>query len=279
MIKLNIPDFPDGPIMFVGVGGGFDVFGAIPLATRLPNAEHVFVSYGDKKDIMVGKPREGGWGDYPSNQLGSLNSYVLGRHGVQNVKQGLQTVLEQHPQIQTIFAIDGGVDSLMRGHERNSGTILEDFIVMAAIDELAVEHKYLGCIGLGTEAAEGIDTDVVLSYFAELSDHLVGTCSLSPKMDEYQVYKKCCEEAWANGRKSHIHSQVIAAVEGGFGFQEIEHDARLHGTPVSEISISPLMGMYWIFEFDGVVAKNPLINAIKPSATFTDALLLLRNSR
>jgi len=127
MVHINIPNFDFNKVLFLGIGGGFDVFGAIPLTEHL-KGDHFLASYGDKKDFIV---RKATTEDYPSYVLSEEyeNVYVLGRNGVQLVKKGLQQILSLHSEIDTIIAIDGGVDSLMHGDEKNPGTILEDFIV------------------------------------------------------------------------------------------------------------------------------------------------------
>src|SRR3972149_7419209 len=275
MVHINIPNFDFNKVLFLGIGGGFDVFGAIPLADRL-KGDHFLASYGDKKDFIV---RKATTEDYPSYVLSEEyeNVYVLGRNGVQLVKKGLQQILGLHPEIDTIIAIDGGVDSLMHGDEKNPGTILEDFIVMAAIDEISVKYKYLVCLGFGTEAEEGIEQTIVLKNISELSDHLIGTCSLTKNTIEFQNYKKLCEKAWKYGRVSHIQSQIIAAVEGCFGNIEIDRvDSRLYGQPLNKINISPIMSTYWFFDFKGVIEKNRVVNCLRPSSLFTDAMMLYR---
>lgn len=272
-MSLNIPQFDYNKVLFIGVGGGFDIFGSTPLADAM-GGSHVFMSYGDKKDFIV---REATSDDYPSNLL-ERKTYVLGRNGVQLVKKGIQQVLEENSDIDTIIGVDGGIDSLMHGDEKNPGTILEDFIVMAGIDETQIANKYLVCLGFGTEAEEGIDHNGVLGNIAALSDDLIGTCSLIKGSDEFVQYKKLCEKAWESGRVSHIQSQVISAIEGEFGFREIENiDSRLYGDSMGQISLSPLMGMYWFFKFDGVIQQNKVINHLSASSTFTDAMLLFRN--
>lgn len=277
MIPLNIPSLEYGNTLFVGVGGGYDIYGSIPLIETIPG-NHVLVSYGSAKDFIVRKATDA---DFPSSALiGHYNDiYVLGRNGVKTVTKGLQDIIDFHD-IDCIVGIDGGVDSLMHGDEANSGTILEDFIVMAAIESLPIKNKYLVNIGFGAEAEEGIEQSTVFKNIAELSDCFLGSCSLTKShspYSPYQIYKRLCELAWQQGRKSHIQSRIIAAVEGNYGNYVIDGiDARL---TVAETTadISALMSIYWFFEFNGVIAKNKIIPLLKHSSTFTDALSLYRN--
>ena len=261
--------------LFIGVGGGYDVFGAIPLRLTTKTTKALFVSYGPQKGFKV---RESTEEDFPTCTL-PFTTYTLGRNGVQDVKEGIQELVDAYD-VNTIFAIDGGVDSLMRGDEDGQGTVLEDFIVLSAIDQVEIQHKYLACVGFGAETEEGVGHYRVLENIAELckTGDFIGSCSLTKDKD-FSYYKTLCEQAWSDGRKSHIQSKVILAVEGEFGHQDIEGmDARIENPVTEEIFISPLMSIYWFFRLEGVVKRNLVIDHIKESRSFTDALMLYRQS-
>lgn len=274
MIPLNIPNLEFGNTMFVGVGGGYDIYGAIPLLESIPG-NHILVSYASDKDFHF---RKAILDDFPSFALTDAyeHVYVIGRHGVKLVTTALNEILKEHD-IQTIVGIDGGVDSLMKGDEENTGTILEDFIVMAALDELPVKNKYLVNLGFGAEAEEGIEADTVFKNISDLSDHFLGSCSLTKNTAEFPKYKALCEFAWEFARKSHIQSRVLAAIDGNFGGHDIEGiDARLHEVAEKQADLNVLMGVYWFFDLNGVMAANKVIPHIRQSSVFTDALSLYR---
>lgn len=264
-------------IMFIGVGGGYDIFGAIPLAESL-YGNLVFVNSSTSKEFLFQESQPDNFpeGILPEN---GYKSYSVGRHGVQLVKDAYLTIAKKHD-IDIIIAVDGGVDSLMRGDEEDSGTILEDFIALAAISELDVPVKFLACLGFGTETEERLNHYRVLENMAAIikDGGFIGSCSMTKDMQCYQIYMDLCHAAFETTRKSHIHSKVISAVEGEFGdfhlFSDV--DANIHGEANKVFFISPLSSIYWFFDLDTVVESNLIIEKLKASKTFSDAFSLFR---
>ncbi len=273
-------------ILFVGVGGGFDVFAGLPvyeavkseLALTLQRRSYGFVNLTNSKDKFVVR-KSTMPADYPEATL-PHEVWTIGRNGVQITKDALLEIRKTF-EFDTIIGVDGGVDSLMRGDEIHAGTYLEDFVVLTAINEIPNCIKLLTCVGFGTETDEQLNHYRALENIAHLTKkgHFLGSCSLTKHMEEYKIYRSACENAWSNGRKSHIHTKVISAVEGEFGdfhmYQNV--DARLHnGGADQPYFISPLMSVYWFFDLAGVVAENPLAPNLKNTSTFTDAMLVNR---
>lgn len=273
---MNVPEeLKNKSALFIGAGGGYDVYAAIPLVLATKAKKSLLVSFGTKKGFTV---RESTEEDVPTCNL-PFKTYTLGKNGVQDVKDGIQELIDAYD-VDTIFAVDGGVDSLMRGDEDGQGTVLEDFIVLSAISQIDIENKYLACVGFGAETEEGVNHYRVLENIAELtkSGDFIGSCSLT-QGKEFQNYRQLCERSWETDRKSHIQSKVILATEGEFGDVVIEGmDARIEDPVTEEIFISPLMSIYWFFRLDGVVNRNIVIDNIKDSRSFTDALMLYRQS-
>jgi len=271
---MNIPEIEGRNVLFVGAGGGFDVFGSIPLASSFN--ECFFANYGSHKGFTVRKATEI---DYP--EYGLPDCYVLGRNGVQMVKKGLNEILESHPSIDTIVVIDGGVDALMQGDEQEAGTILEDFIVIAAANAVDVPNKYLVCVGFGCESEENLNHYRVLENISQLceSGSFLGSCSLTRSMEEFQKYKSLCESTWKDKRVSHIQGKIISAIEGKFGDVEmLGMDAQLVSGQSSGSFLNPFMGLYWFFDLSGVATNNKLISVLSNSSTFTDAMMILRQN-
>jgi hypothetical protein len=272
---MNIPDGIKNEItLFIGAGGGFDVFAALPLSMKCQSG--IFINYGQHKGFKIRQSTEE---DYPEYGLAPI-TYTLGRNGVQDVRDGIQEIVDTYA-VDTIFVIDGGVDSLMRGDEENQGTVLEDFIVMAAVDQIDVPHKYLACVGFGAETEEGLNHYRALENISALTmtGDFLGSCSLLKDSREYKAYKILCEEAWEGNRKSHIQSKIILATEGEFGDVGMDGaDAQVYNQETSVNFISPLMSIYWFFNLDGVIKRNLVIEKIRESRSFTDAMMLYRQS-
>lgn len=274
---MNYP-FKTSNTLFVGCGGGYDSYGAIPLL-GMADGNVCFASYSSKKDFLFRESCEKDTVDWILKSYG-FNCYTLGKLGVQGLKDGLNHIVEKE-NIQCIVAVDGGVDALMRGDEENSGTLLEDSIVLGAINECDVDEKYLACVGMGTESEEQLNHYRILENIAELAstEDFLGSCSLLKQSKEFRKYKEICQFAWKNNRKSHIQSRVEIAVEGKFGNIETGSNAQCYG--VSEevpAFINPLMGIYWFFNLTAVAQLNKIIPQINTSRTFIDALMLYRQN-
>lgn len=61
-------------------------------------------------------------------------------------------ILVDHLQIDGILLIDGGVDSLVRGNEQETASLIEDAISLYVINELSdIPVRLMACIALGAE--------------------------------------------------------------------------------------------------------------------------------
>jgi hypothetical protein len=292
MKKLNVPetqiDYGD-VVMIVGVGGGFDVFTGLPFMTRYTK-RFVLVNSSPHMNFHY---REASVDDHPEYSIGYkhnlVGNYTVGRQGVGLVKKAYQSIIDKH-KVDTILAVDGGVDSLQRGDEQDSGTILEDFISLAALNEVKLSPhghcgqgdegcKILCCAGFGTETEENLNHYRVLENMAALTDAFIGSFSLTKDSQAFKEYVADCERAWDGGnRKSHIQTKIISAVNGRFGSNNIysEIDARVANSTKATF-ISPLSSIYWMFDLEKVVQRNLAIPVIKNSNTFVDAKIMLRN--
>lgn len=253
-MKLNLPDIPAftgvGKWLLVGMGGGYDCVGAVPLVVSLgPDAKVVDV-YGE-----------------------------LGRTGVRPAAEYLQRQVAEGG-YDCVIGVDGGVDALMRGDEQDGGTLLEDSVMLAAISTLDVRHKVLACLGFGTEAEEGLCHYRALENIAALAADggFYGACSLTAQMDCFDRYRAEAERAWEGKRKSHIHTRIIPAVMGQFDDQTMYTgvDARVYESGAAKAFVNPLMGLFWFFDMNKVYARSLLAPALLPTTTNTDALMVYR---
>jgi len=300
---MNLPfQFKDKKILIAGAGGGFDVYAGLPLYHSLKEHNQVFfANFSTKCDFIVRLATDE---DYPEGKLG-VPCYLLPRAGVQLVRTAFKKLISEH-QIDVVILVDGGVDSLMVGDEIDRGTVLEDFICLAAVGgsndsfpigvhsqfekAIALEDNeelrskpqlILACIGMGTEQEEDLDHAATMENIAALmkEDAFLGCVSLT-RGPAFDFYRETCENAWKFGRKSHIHSRIIPAVCGEFGSVEIPGvDARLPSVyPKSGPSsmVHPLMSLYWFFDLLSVVKRNKCVTTLEKSNTFVDARILLK---
>jgi hypothetical protein len=253
--------------LYFGLGGGYDIFGAIPIHEAL-KSNAVFVNISESVNMGHYEPF------YPLQHKGG--AYTLAAR--------LSAIVKEHD-IDTIIGIDGGVDCLMHGDEEHAGTVLQDFISLAALDNLKHHTPHLpniviACLGFGCETEENLNHYAVLENIAQLvrDNAFIGSCSLTGDMAEYAAYKYAIDN-YSSQRKSHIQTRVIAAIEGQFGNVNLGEDANLSSTifdTPSPTFLNPLMSMYWFFRLNGIVKNNLIIPHIKESRTLTDALIAYR---
>jgi hypothetical protein len=250
------------------------VFGAIPIYETRHHHHHGAVFANLSKEIPTMGPRYAPF-------------YGLPFAGAISLANDLDKIIRHHS-IDTIVAIDGGVDCLMHGDEEDAGTILQDFITLAALNNLKSldqSHITVACIGLGCEAEENMNFGAVIENISTLivNGGFYGSCSLVHDAPEFQLYKEALT-VWSGPRKSHIQTRIIAAAEGVYGQASLGEDANL--SPVTSLFasetleaaciINPFMSMYWFFDFRVIAAQNKLLSVLAQSESTGDALRRFR---
>ncbi|NWF67601.1 MAG: DUF1152 domain-containing protein [Chloroflexi bacterium] len=307
-MELNLPILPQlaesKSILIAGAGGGFDVFAGLPLyftlRARGKNVHLANLSFTEFRlaalvseietllpDLLVGargrvkhtlsylpEPLLAQW--FQQQHAQDITIWMLANSGGRQLKRAYQHLVE-HLQVDALILIDGGVDSLMRGDESGSGTLVEDTLSLAAVRALPLPVKILGCIGFGTEVEEAVCHYNALENMAALTKAgaFLGVCALTPQMLAFQQFEAACRYVWEqkDHHKSHISTRIIPAVRGEFGAYDMYND-HFPG-----VCLSPLMGLYWFFDAATVIQHNKLIDALadthdKPAAfRIADALI------
>lgn len=299
MARLNLPIVDElaqsRSILIAGIGGGFDLFCGLPLYFHLVDqgfqvhlANYSFSEiesfpYGERlSNTLLGLDSSIVWpgGYFPEIYLANWlererghaqRIWAFAKTGVQPLAKNYQRLVERL-QIDTILLIDGGVDSLARGDEREPGTFIEDSVSLAATSSLPADiRQILVCIGFGTE--QDLTHSQILENIAELSRRkaFLGSCSLTASMPEYQAYEAAVLHAQAMPFQdpSVINSSIISATRGEFGDYHLT--AKTAG---SKLKISPLMPIYWFFEARSVMEQNQLLNELMLSYSFEEAIRL-----
>ena len=275
-MRLNLPiDLRDRTVLLAGAGGGWDVFGAVPLAHELEqrNCRVVLANYSSSVggfDVRPALPT-----DHPEGKLSARLGrpvYVFGKEGAGRLRAGYQRLIRDHG-IDAIMLVDGGVDSLMRGDEEGPGTIIQDAVSVSVVNGLDVPTKILACVGFGAEADEDVCHYRALENMAALAGDgsFLGACALTQGMDAFQHYKTTCEAVFEQGGDiSHIHTRVIPAVDGEFGqFQRYRHAAVMLLSPRPPF-LSPLMSVFWFFDVAGVARRSLLVDPFAATETYAD---------
>jgi hypothetical protein len=295
-MRLNIPDIPAleaaRSVLIAGAGGGFDVFAGLPLyftlreqGKRVHLANYSFSEFTlarlvSRVEVLIEDMLLAARGAvrhqlpyYPEGYLAQwfaardedVPVWMFKRTGVVPLRAAYQRLVE-HLEIDSLILVDGGVDSIMRGDELGPGTLVEDSISLAAVEQLELPCKLLACVGFGTEVEELLCHHHALENMAALAKEgaLRGSCLLTAQMPVFQQYEAACRYVWEQPghAKSHISTRIIPAVHGEFG------DHRLYAEQSrAQIMLSPLMSLYWFFDADAVTARNLLVPYIRESGT------------
>jgi len=280
-------------LLIAGMGGGFDVFCGLPIYFELKkhgiNAHLANFSFSDIESVDFGirltktligvTPKaERVFPYFPELHLVNWfkekrNEEVIiwsfHKTGAAPLTENYK-ILAEHLSLDGILVVDGGVDSLVRGDEAELGTAVEDLTSLYAVDQLShIETRLLACIGFGAE--QNLTHTHILENIASLTKEgaFLGACSLTPQMESYQAYDEAVTFVQSNEFQdpSVINSSIVSAVRGNYGdYHLTEKTKRGH------LWISPLMSLYWFFDFDCVVKQNMLLSEIEGTMLFRDAL-------
>lgn len=285
-------------ILISGIGGGFDVYGGLPLYYTLQKlgkniilANYSFTDFntaitqGNAEVISpsllsANSEFEAPIDYYPEGYLSQFFKigfkedvpvYMFAKTGTNPLVQSYRYLIDKH-KIDLIILIDGGVDSLNTGAETGHGTIIEDTITIAAVSQIQDIEKVVMCIGFGTEVEEKVCGYNVLMNMSNIikNNGFFGSCSLVKNSNSFVFYKNACMFAFSRQelkRTSHIHRRILPAVDGEFGdFHLTDEDLA------TEIFLSPFMSICWFFKFDAIFLYNKLITHVSDSESFFDVV-------
>jgi len=184
--------------------------------------------------------------------------YTFPRYGHRSLKLGYEAVVEQLD-IDTVIAIDGGTDSLMKGNEYQVATVEEDYNTIFAVEAIRnkkVTQKFLICLGLGVDRYHGCSDVSTLRAIAELtqSGSYLGCIQCLPHQQPCVYYREASEFTYQYmpDSISIVGTSILTAIEGQFGNKHWKGNYRTSG---SKLFINPLMSIYWIFENHGVYER------------------------
>jgi hypothetical protein len=301
-MELNLPIFDHVArcrnLLIAGMGGGFDIFCGLPIYFELRRrgqkvhlASFSFSDIagfdegvrltstlvgvtGSCKDIVPYFPELylAQWFAEKKNE--AVTIWCFDKSGARPLLKNYNALVE-HLSVDGILLIDGGVDSLMRGDEIGTGTLIEDATSLFVVNELTqVATRLLGCIALGAE--QEITHAHVFENIAALTKAggFLGTCSLTPHMESYRAYEEAV--LYVQGKKfqdaSVINSSVVSAVQGHYDDYHLTEK-----TKGSRLWISPLMAIYWFFDVPTVAQRNLYLPQLRDTDTFMEALLAYTN--
>lgn len=296
-MELNLPILHQLPncknVLIAGMGGGFDVFCGLPIYFEFQKhgirAHLANFSFSDIESVDFGvrltktlvgitHKAERVFPYFPELHLANwfkekrnedVTIWCFHKTGAAPLTENYK-ILAEHLSLDGILLVDGGVDSLVRGDEAELGTAIEDLTSLYAVNQLAeIQTRLLACIGFGAE--QNLTHAHIFENIASLTKAggFLGSCSLTPQMDSYQAYDEAVSYVQSNEFQdpSVINSSIVSAVRGHYGdYHLTEKTKRAH------LWISPLMPIYWFFDFNYVVKQNMLLPEIEGTMLFRDAL-------
>lgn len=289
-------------ILISGCGGGFDIYGAVPIYFLLQsmNIKVTLASYSFSEIhaivntqafgpdcVIVTKTSEYPYeNDYAPEVCLSrwfweekqidVSIYTIDKVGPKRaieVYQAIQTT----EKFDAVILIDGGTDSLLQGNEFGLGTYGEDLISIVAVHALPNVAKYLLSIGFGVDDYHGVlHYDVLNSIACLAQDHaFLGSWSLVLEQSETQDYVAAVVYANKHHRQqSIVHNSIVSAIQGHF--ENYHVISRTHGT---ELFINPLMSIIWAFNVDGIYRHLLFTDQLKDMEDFGQVIAFLNTER
>ncbi len=283
-------------VLLIGTGGGFDFLCGLPLFFALENrglevhlANLSFSPLDALTDarwhdevLLEADWRSQGADYFPEKWLShwfrerrarEVSVWCFKATGARPYAQSL-AYLAKHLEIDTVIAVDGGVDSLLRGDEHSLGTPLWDALTVAAVDSLRVERKFLVSTAFGAERWDKISHAQALRRIADLTreDALLGVSTLLRASEEGRVFIEAAQHIFERQRRgSIVCSSLLSALRGDFGERPVNSN-----TEQTPIWVSPLMCLYWFFDLGEVARHKLFLPQLLETQTLTEAAEALR---
>ncbi|WP_218021681.1 DUF1152 domain-containing protein [Nocardia harenae] len=277
---------PASRVLIAGAGGGFDIYGGLPLAVALQGlGKQVFLASLSFDDlgrtpledwllpgVAAVTPGTVGNDDYfPERTLARWLAetgrepvvHTFPRSGVRPLRDAYRGLVE-HLGIDAIVLVDGGTDILLRGDETGLGTPHEDMTSLAAVAELDHLDRMVVSVGFGIDAYHGVCHAHVLENLAALQrrNAFLGALSIPLDSPEGAAYLAAVRHAAAEtpSRPSIVHAQIAAALRGEFG--NVQTTGRTGDT---ELFVNPLMAVYLAVDLPALARTVGYLPLLEPT--------------
>jgi len=261
-------------VLIAGCGGGFDVFGGVPIAERLwsRGKQVVFGNFSftnlwlcggerinqttwrvDRRPAEIPYFPEKWLAEWLAARERAVPIYAFAKSGVRPLAATYRWIVEQH-QIDLVVLVDGGTDSILFGDEPGLGTLIEDAVSIVAAQNATDGQALLAAIGFGIDHFHGVSHHAFLENVARLTTDggFLGAFSLSSKTAEAAAFLDLVD--YANQRQpahaSIVCNSIASALRGEFGNYH-----ATNRTSGSDLFINPLMSQFWTFETSQLVRR------------------------
>jgi len=286
-------------VLILGMGGGFDLFCGLPLLFSLEAAGHqvhlASISFANLSEYTdaewlsptlaaVGPPQHDVKGYHPERYLARWfetleqprTLWCIEPTGSRTVREDLVHI-RNRINFEALILVDGGIDSLTRGDEELVGTVLEDYVSLAAADMMSgVPVRILASIGMGIEG--DVSCACVFENIAAITEigGFLGCSGLSAQMECFRRYEDAVSfvHHQPGQQPSVINASIISAARGHYG--DFHLTERTRG---SELRISPLMNLYWFFDLPTAARQNLFVDRLRNTRTAGDAFGVIYEAR
>ncbi|MFF2551098.1 DUF1152 domain-containing protein [Nocardia sp. NPDC058058] len=273
-------------VLIAGAGGGFDIYGGLPLAvalTGLGKRVHLAnLSFSDLRQtpledwllpgVAAITPETPGNDDYfPERTLARWLAstgreplvYAFPKSGVRPLRAAYAELIA-HLGVDALVLVDGGTDILLRGDEAGLGTPQEDMTSLAAVASFDNLTRLVVSVGFGIDAYHGVCHAHVLENLAALQrqNAFLGALSIPPDSPEGAAYFAAVVHALRETplRPTVVHSQIASALRGEFG--DVHATDRTAG---SELFVNPLMAMYLTVDLPALADTVEYLPLLEPT--------------
>ena len=247
--------------ILAGCGGGYDIFGCIPLFYQLKinkiltNLSFTTLDLLEKlsdethiikllKGFYLIPP--GTYADscyyFPEYELANkLNHHVYIIHNTNTISDILECykLLIKNNNIYDIFLIDGGCDVFLSGNEKGLATPVEDMMHMKAI-YLLHKHikKYVCVIGMNIDCGHGVIEDELLSRLTFLKNNNIIINQKIWSLDDDLIKKYYEITSTCKIKNTIVHSLILESLKNNYGFITPKH--LIHKLKNTSVNISEL---------------------------------------
>ncbi|MFB8007187.1 DUF1152 domain-containing protein [Nocardia sp. NPDC056000] len=273
-------------VLIAGAGGGFDIYGGLPLAVALEGlgkrVHLANLSFSDLRrtpledwllpGVAAVTPETTGNDDYfPERTLARWLAstgrepivYAFPKSGVRPLRAAYAGLIA-HLGVDALVLVDGGTDILLRGDEAGLGTPQEDMTSLAAVAPFDGLTRLVVSIGFGIDAYHGVCHAHVLENLAALQQQhaFLGALSIPRDSPEGAAYFAAVVHALNETplRPTVVHSQIASALRGEFG--DVHATDRTAG---SELFVNPLMAMYLTVDLPALARMVDYLPLLEPT--------------
>ena len=279
-------------VLVAGAGGGYDVVCGVPLILALEArgiSVHVAslastpindidnaVDHGPMLvEVTAASTRpsyfpEGWLARWLSDRLNrSVSVFCFGATGVGPLHASYRYLIDKFD-IDCVIAVDGGVDSLLRGDEFSLGSPLEDALTLTALSLIDGVDRVVAAVGFGAERLDRISHAQVLARIAELQRTGAWLGCEALTVDAAEEMRRAGEYVLSNQKGMHnsvVVGSVLASIAGKFG----DHAVTPHSVNTTPW-VSPLMSLFWYFDLAEVARQNLYLSKLVNTSTFDEAV-------